>query len=66
MHFLTHTLPKTHDLQLTIPPPTPVLILTTFPITSFFFMTGMMTIDVGDDNNGDDIGEDAATSHCEH
>ena len=66
MHFLTHTLPKTHDLQLTIPPPPPVLILTTFPITSFFFMTGMMTIDVGDDNNGDDIGEDDAYSHCEH
>ena len=29
-------------------------------------MMGMMTIDVGDDNDGDNIGQDAATSHCEH
>jgi len=29
-------------------------------------MTGMMTIDIGDGNDGDDIGEDAATSHCKH
>jgi len=41
-----------------------VLIMVLMMITTI--MMGMMTIDVGDENEGEYIGEDATTSQCKH